>query len=372
MNDKREKHPYWIYKTVMGAPENLAENLEPGVRGKVEAVADTLVEMNPKTIYFAGTGSSYMAAFAQSFGFNMITGLPTAAAMTAELRVYANRQFGEGCVLVLNTTSGKSPLDVRMVEIAKSRGVYTIGITDIDGTPFAKAVDAVIIGPGGAKKEFPATRTYSSAIFRVLMLAVRVAQKRGSLYEANAYDTKLRRIPGVFRAFMDEYDKKMPGIVEALLGYDSYYVIGAGPNISTALEGAMALTQGTGKPAFGYDVVEYMHGPIQSLSEKACVIPVIAPGPFQENLVEFSKVARRIGAKIVTVGVDDPELPDDFDIRFIFPDIVPEVLTPIMYCAPFWLLSYYFSLKKGRNPDMLSMETDAFKASKLAELKLMM
>jgi glucosamine 6-phosphate synthetase-like amidotransferase/phosphosugar isomerase protein len=47
-------------------------------------------------------------------------------------------------------------------------------------------------------------------------------------------------------------------------------------------------------------------------------------------------------------------------------------LTPIIYCAPFWLLSYYFSLKTGRNPDTLSMEKDEFKASRLAELKKIM
>jgi glucosamine 6-phosphate synthetase-like amidotransferase/phosphosugar isomerase protein len=372
MNEKREKHPYWIYETVMGAPEVLAENLESRVLNQVDDVADKIVKLNPETIFFAGTGSSYMTAFAQSFGFNVITDLPATSSMTSELRVYANNQFKGNCVLVLNTHSGKSPLDIRMVEVAKSRGVFTVGVTDIEDTPFAKAVDATIIGSGGAKNEMPATRTYSSAIFRGLMLAIRYAQKKGSLYIASEYDEKIRRIPGLLRKFLDEYDKKVPGIVETLLGYNAYYVIGAGPNISTALEGAMALTQGTGMPSFGYDVVEYLHGPIQSLSKKGCVLSVIAPGPFRKQLVEFSKAAQKIGAKIVTVGVDDEDMPDGFDTRFVFPDVVPEILTPIIYCAPFWLLSYYFSLKTGRNPDTLSMEKDEFKASRLAELKKIM
>jgi len=372
MNTKRDKHPYWIYETIMGAPELLAENLEPHVLKQIDNVADKIVEMNPEAMYFAGTGSSYMAAFAQSFGFNLLTDQPASSFMTSGLRVYTHRQLKENCVLVLNTHSGKSPLDIRMVEVAQSRGVYTVGVTDIEGTPFAKSVDATIIGPGGAKKEMPATRTYSSAIFRVLLLAIRYAQKKGSLYFANEYDEKLRRIPEFLRKFLDEYDKKVPEIVETISGYNAYYVIGAGPNIATALEGAMALTQGTGMPSYGYDVVEYMHGPIQSLSKNCCVLSVIAPGPFRKQLVEFSKAAQKIGAKIVTVGVEDEDMPDGFDTRFIFPDAVPEVLTPIIYCAPFWLLSYYFSLRTGRNPDTLSMEKDEFKASGLTELKKMM
>jgi glucosamine--fructose-6-phosphate aminotransferase (isomerizing) len=256
-----------------------------------------------------------------------------------------------------------------MVEIAKSRGVFTIGVTDIEDTPFARSVDATIIGPGGAKNEMPATRTYSSAIFRVLMLAIRYAQKKGSLYYAHEYDERIRRIPELLRHFLDEYDKKVPAIVETLFGYNAYYIIGAGPNISTAMEGAMAVTQGTGKPSYGYDVVEYMHGPIQSLTNKCCIVSVVAPGPYRKQLVEFSKAAQKIGAKIVTVGLSDEEMPAVFDTRFVFPDTIPEILTPIIYCAPFWLLSYYFSLKTGRNPDTLSMGKDEFKASRLAELK---
>ena len=48
---------------------------------------------------------------------------------------------------------------------------------------------------------------------------------------------------------------------------------------------------------------------------------------------------------------------------------IPELLTPVLYCAPFWLLGYHFSLHYGLNPDTLSMEREVFQESGLSELK---
>jgi hypothetical protein len=57
------------------------------------------------------------------------------------------------------------------------------------------------------------------------------------------------------------------------------------------------------------------------------------------------------------------------ELGIAMPTGVPEIVTPVLYCAPFWLLGYHFSLHFGLNPDTLSMETETFKKSGLADLK---
>lgn len=369
MNGKREKHPFHIYETIMGAPEKLQCWLEKESLETVREVAEEIRKREPKRIFTAGTGSSYMAALSQACGFSEIAGIPASAYVTSELHAYTPKRFSEGDILLINTHSGKSPGDAEMVKIANSRGVFTVGITDIGGTPFADKVDMLLIGKDGPKKEMPATRTYSSAIFRTLLLAIECAKKQGSVERAREYERQMMLIPVMMRKQLDDLDKTAPEIVKKLRTNTAYFVISAGTNMSTAIEGAMGLTQGTGMPAAGYNVDEYMHGPVQSLTSGRCVVTVASPGPFHEKIWRFADVARNIGAAVLMLAPEGSDAIDHGDIRIALPKGIDEVLTPSLYCAPFWLIGYYFSLENGFNPDSLSMERDEFKNSGLADMK---
>jgi glucosamine 6-phosphate synthetase-like amidotransferase/phosphosugar isomerase protein len=369
MSERRNKHPFHIYETIMGAPEKLQEWLGDNSRAKIRSVAEEIRRLKPKKIFIAGTGGSYMAAMAESFAFNEIVGIPSSFFVTAELRAYPPLDFCAGNLLIINTHSGKSPGDVAMAELARERGVFTIGVTDIDGTPFTKSVDALLIGRDGPKFEMPATRTYSSAIFRTTLLAVECAKKQASLYRAREFERQLKLIPEMMRSHLDDLDKKASGVVDSIHGSSAYFIISAGTNMSTAIDGAMGMTQGTGMPTAGYHVDEYLHGPIQSLKKGRCVVTIASPGPFHEKLWRFAEVAKNIGAKVLMIAPEGSDAVGHGDVSVTLPSGIDELLTPPLYSAPFWLIGYYASLKNGLDPDTLSMELQEFKSSGLADMK---
>lgn len=370
MTAKRTHHPFHIYETIMNAPDVLSSWMhDEDARETIERVSEKIMCLQPHHIFITGTGSSYMASIAQSWAFNHIAHIPSTASVRSELMTYTPVHFTGNSVLILNTHSGKSPGDVEMIKFAHKRGAYTIGITDIPDSPFAKVVQDLIIGQEGPKYEMPSTRTYSSAIFRVLLLAVSCARRMVSAYSAREYEEKIRRIPDIMRAFLHAFDKQAQDIVGQLIEQKAFFIIGSGPNMSTAYEGAMGLTQGTGMPTAGYIVDEYMHGPIQSLTQGMCVVSIAAPGPFQRRIGKFTSTARNLGAKTIILAPEGSDVLTEGDIGIALPGGVPEVFTPVYYCAPFWLLGYYFSLEKKLDPDNLSMGKEIFKNSGLAELK---
>ncbi|KPJ86554.1 MAG: hypothetical protein AMS17_12010 [Spirochaetes bacterium DG_61] len=369
MQEAKNSHPFFIYETIFGAPKILSDWLKPECKRRIDHIAEHVIRLKPRHIFLSGTGSSYLAAIAQAYGFNKIAEVPSSAWIRSELMTYTPKHFNGNAVLVFNTHSGKSPGDVSMIEIAKERGVYTVGVTDIPDSPFAKAVDELLIGTDGPKREMPSTRTYSSAIFRVLQVAISCAGKIGSIANLNEYQITLEKIPGLMKSVLDDIDAKVDNLVNYLKGQRAFYVISAGPNMSTAYEGAMGLTQGTGMPAVGFNVDEYVNGPIQSLSSEDCVITIAPPGPLELKIGKCARTARSIGAKTVVVAPQKSETLKEGDISIPVPDGIPEVLTPVLYCAPFWLIGYYFSLSNGFDPDNLSMKKEAFKNSGLAELK---
>jgi glucosamine--fructose-6-phosphate aminotransferase (isomerizing) len=369
MQESRSSHPFFIYETIFGAPNILSDWLKPECKEKIDDIAERIIRLKPGHIFLSGTGSSYLAAIAQTYGFNRITGISASAWIRSELMTYTPHHFKETAVLFFNTHSGKSPGDVALIERAKERGVYTVGVTDVPDSAFAKSVDELLIGTDGPKKEMPSTRTYSSAIFRVLQVAISCAEKAGSLSHINEYQSAIERIPHLMKSLLDDVDPKANDIVNHVKSQRAFYVISAGPNMSTAYEGAMGLTQGTGKPAAGFNVDEYINGPIQSLSSEDCVIAVAPPGPFELRIGKCARIARSIGAKTVVIAPQKSESLHEGNISIPVPDGIPEVFTPVVYCVPFWLIGYYFSLRNGFDPDNLSMKNEAFKKSGLAELK---
>ena len=369
MSIVKDTHPFNIYNTIMGAPEKLQSWLRDECQTKVRTVAEKINEIGPRRLYMAGTGSSYMASISQAYSFSEIAGISSFAFITSELRTYMPKEFCEKDVLFINTHSGKSPGDVEMVRSAKARGVYTIGVTDIDGTEFAEEVDLLFIGNDGPKKEMPATRTYSSSMYRMNLLAIEFAKRKGFTDLAQKYERQMSLIPGMMKKLLGTLDSKAPEIVERLADHTAFFVVSAGTNISTAFEGAMGLTQGTGMPCAGFNVDEYMHGPVQSLQKNRCIVTVAPDGPFHEKIWRFADVARKIGATVLMMAPEGSSAVSHGDIIVELPRGLHELLTPPIFCAPFWLIGYHFSLKKGFNPDSLSMEKHEFKNSGLADMK---
>jgi glucosamine 6-phosphate synthetase-like amidotransferase/phosphosugar isomerase protein len=371
MSENRSGHPFWIYETIMRCGDVLASWREEKQQLKLEQLANTITEKQPKHIFLAGTGSSYLAAIAQSFGFNQLAGIPSSSWVTGELRSYPPPHFAKNALLILNTHSGKSPGDVKLVEQAKRHGIYTIGITDVCDSPFARDCDDLLIGQDGPKRELPSTRTYSSAIFRTLLLAVTCAEKSGSGRAIEGYRRALNQLPERMKEFLIRFDAKAKSLAATFDDRLAYVVVSSGPNMATAYEGAMGLTQGTGKPAAGYNVDEYLHGPIQSLGSGHCVVAVAPPGPFQEKIITFARCARSIGARVILITPEGSAPLEEEDVVVPMPGSIPEVITPVLYCAPFWLLGYYLSLRNCLDPDNLSMTRNSFKASGLRQLKIM-
>ena len=369
MKEKRTKHPYFIYETIMNTPEILSSWFEDANTKRIDSIAEQMVRFKPNNLFLSGTGSSYMASLAQSFVFNEIVKIPATAYVRSELMTYMPINFDKRSILFLNTHSGKSPGDEELIKIAKDRGLYTIGVSDNPDSPFAKTADSLLIGNDGIKKEMPATRTYSSAMFRVILLAISCARKLGFSKVADEYEEKARDIPVLMKKFLNEFESPIKQIARDLHEQSSFFIISSGPNMSTAYEGAMGLTQGTGLPTAGYNVDEYLHGPVQALSKEKCIISVAPQSPMQKRMGNFSKVARNIGAKTVMIAPSDSDVLHDAEINIPMPAGIPEIFTPVLYCAPFWLLGYYFSILNEFDPDTLSMEKENFKNSGLQELK---
>lgn len=358
--ERRMQHPYWIWDSMERTPAMLEACLKEPISSAVERVAARLSDLGVRRVFCTGTGSSGYASMVHACAFRELAGLQASWHVSSELSAYPPPDMATGAALVLASHSGRTLGDLRLVELARRKGAYTVGITDIAESPLAQAVDETIIGPGGPKPELPATRTYVAAMFRVLQLAAAVGRQSQSSGVARGFEEQLRSLPETMRVFFGSFATQASQWVAALSGVQRYFTIAAGPNMSTACEGALILLQSTDAGAQAFHVEEMLHGPIQALREDMCVIVVAAPGPLQQRILQSAEASALIGATAVILAPEDLTIAGAV-MRIAMPAGIAELLTPLLYIVPLWLIGYESALATGRDPDNLSRDRPEFK-----------
>ncbi len=361
--ETRTAHPYRIYESLQRIPTLLQECLEAGVTEQVRQVADRIIQKKIERLFLVGTGSSYFAAVAERFSFDAVARIPTHTYVTSVFQSYPPHNLGADSAVFFHSHSGKTEGDVNASDLARSCGAYTIGVTDIATSPLAQATEDVIIGPGGPKAELPATCTYSTALFRMIQLAAEIGKRTGDHAAAARMEQDLEEIPAKIETFMRQYEDQAKAVVKSLSGCSAFIVVGFGPNLPTADKSAMAFNQSAGIPTQGYELDNFIHGPIQALKPGMCVFIFAPSGPLQPKAFALSEACRVIGAKVVLLTPEDEKnIPSGLDHVIRLPGGVPDLLSPIAFMIPMWQTAYQFGLLgNGGHPDRLSMDQDAFK-----------
>jgi len=360
---RRTKHPYWIYESIQMIPAMLSECLSNDMKAQIANVIEEFGNRNINKIFFVGRGSSYFLTLSLNYLFHDLINIPTCSYLTNILELYHLDDLDENTAVFFHSTSGNSEGDKRVVDLAKGKGAYTVGVTDIVNSILAQSVDDVIIGPGGAKVELPATRTYATALFRMSLFAIELAKMRGMKQRAEAYEKVLMSMPAQLKKLMPLIENKAYDYIAILKECSAFFVLGYGPNLSTADETALAFGQCGGIPTMSFELENFIHGPIQFLTKDMGVIAFAPDGPLQNRMLRAVMAAKTIGAKTFVLTPSSMEEMPYADAVIRMPDGIPDVLSSLLYMVPMWQIAYEFGkIGHGGHADRLSMDKEEFKA----------
>lgn len=110
------------------------------------------------------------------------------------------------------------------------------------------------------------------------------------------------------------------------------YIIGSGPNIATAFQAALIMSESTKLCFNGMAMAQYDHGPKETAAG-SIVIQIIAKGPAYERSQKLADVIRDSGAHVFTV--EEPEAEENFSV--------------IHNTVPFNYMAYYLAEKLNIN-----------------------
>jgi glucosamine--fructose-6-phosphate aminotransferase (isomerizing) len=110
--------------------------------------------------------------------------------------------------------------------------------------------------------------------------------------------------------------------------YHCIYITGSGPNISTAFEASLILSESTKMCFTGLPMSQYDHGPKETASN-SIVIQIISKGKAYDRTKKLNKIIAGAGAHVITV--EEPEAEENFSV--------------IHNIVPFNFMAYFLATK---------------------------
>jgi len=367
----RHGHPYCMYEEIYSQPKMIAETISLN-KEKTGEIASKIVDMKPKRVFLIGCGTSFYAALSGRYALSNIAGITAEALPSFELLNYVPaKALKSACVISVSHT-GATRATVGATSFAKNNGSYTVSITAFSKSPIAEFSDEVIITPGGRDRAGPMTRSYITELVALHMLAIQSAKINPETADlGRSLETQITTLSGLVETFLKENDNHVQDIAEICHCRKIIFFLGAGPNWPTALEASLKVQEATRIYSCGFELEEVAHGP-RVLLDKDSVVVIIEPdGKALQRSLSVAKGLSELGALIIVLtSKGESELTEIANEKILMRGEIDELISPILYIVPLQLLTYYISIKKGLNPDVLRRDEQYIRSSKILSTRL--
>lgn len=328
-------------REIADQPEALTRTLDAlrPMRNDLRSIA-----ADRRVVLFVARGSSDNAAIYGRYLLEVHAGHPAGLAAPSVATHYRSSLNLSDALVVSVSQSGETQEIVETQAWAAAMGARTVAVTNDAASSLAAAADVALITQAGTEQAVPATKSYTSQLAAMAILAGALAP------DPTALDADLDRVPAEVarlienRAGIDEAADRLASTPESL-------VSGRGIVFGTALETALKLEETCLRPVRGLSYADLRHGPIAVVdAEHVAVLVSAGDGPMVAGMTELARDLRDRGAA-ATIGIGgDAGFAGAVDIAVAGPDL-PELVTPLALVVPAQLTVEVLARKLGLDPD---------------------
>jgi glucosamine--fructose-6-phosphate aminotransferase (isomerizing) len=239
------------------------------------------------------------------------------------------------------------------MKTARALGAKVLVVTNVMGAEATRAADGVLYTRAGLEVGVAATKTFVSQIAAMYLLALRLAELRGTLEPEvlTATISELKRIPHLIAELLERDVGGLIEIAKSTFQAEFFLYLGRHIGLPVAIEGALKLKEISYIATDAYAAGEMKHGPIALLDESTPVVVVANESPVLEKVISNIQEVRVRGARVIAVATEGDEqitLHADEIIRIPRTDWM---LAPILAVIPLQLLAYHIARLRGLNVD---------------------
>lgn len=330
-----------LHEEIFEQPGVLTKLIE-AEEDKAAQVAEEIRRHDVRFILIAARGSSDNAAIYGKYLFAALNRLPVALATPSLFTIYCSPPNLKDALVIGISQSGESIDIVEVVAKARRQGALTLAITNRAESPLAQAAEHVLPCHAGEERSVAATKTYTTQLVALALLAVALAGDKEKLATLKALPEAVERTLAL--------EEAVSAAAERYRYMETCIVIGRGYNYATAFEIALKLKELTYVVAEAYSPADFVHGPIAIVEHGFPVIVVAPSGQVFDDVYDLAETLHRREAELVVISDHDKALAlAKTPLRLSVP--VEEWLSPIICVIPGQLFAYHLTLARGYDPD---------------------
>ena len=302
-------------------------------------------------IYIVACGTSWHAALTGKFMIEEMSRIPVEVDVASEFR-YRDPIIDKNSLLIAITQSGETADTLAAIREAKSKKGKAFTICNVVGSTAARESDGIIYTHAGPEIGVAATKTFTSQLAALYLLAVYLGRGKGTVSQEDGRNRMdlLSQLPAMVEKVLEKSDR-IEEIAKAYFQYKDFLYLGRGPNYPIALEGALKLKEISYIHAEGYPAGEMKHGPIALIDDQMPLVVLITKNSVYDKVLSNIMEVKARGGKVIAFATEgDQDIAGRVDHVFYLPEF-DHLLMPVLLAVPLQLFAYHIAVIRGCDVD---------------------
>jgi glucosamine--fructose-6-phosphate aminotransferase (isomerizing) len=309
-----------------------------------------LIEVVDK-VYVVACGTAFHAGLVAKYAIEHMTRLPVEIDIASEFR-YRDPVLDANTLTLGISQSGETIDTLEAVRHARHQQSHVIAITNTVGSSIAREADGVLYQHAGPERGVAATKTFATQMVAMHLLALYLAQVRGTMYPAEiaAFVDLMAALPEqVGRALA--LDGQVRALADRFHQARDVLFVGRHTGYPAALEGALKLKEISYIHAEGYPAGELKHGPIALIEPGVPVVAIATDSHVYAKVLSNIQEVKARGAEVIAVATEGDEQITGLADHVLFVPRTHELLAPVVVTVPLQLLAYHIGKARGCDVD---------------------
>jgi glucosamine--fructose-6-phosphate aminotransferase (isomerizing) len=348
-------HRHHMQKEILEQPAALSATLAQGgatLSPQALGTRATAALGTAEAALILACGTSLHAGMVARHWLESLAGIPCSVEIASEYRYRESAPLPRTLVIAISQ-SGETADTLAAVQQARSLGHRPVlALCNVPESSLARAADAALFTRAGPEIGVASTKSFTTQLAALALLALTLAQRRGRLGAA-----RYRRALGALQALPEAVAAalrtapRMAAWAQRLARREHALFVGRGAHWPIALEGALKLKEITYIHAEAYAAGELKHGPLALVDAR---MPVIALAPHDALLAKLQSNLQEVrarGGELYVIAAADARLGDTEAMHVARTPAVDALVSPIVQTVPLQLLAYHAALARGTDVD---------------------
>jgi glucosamine--fructose-6-phosphate aminotransferase (isomerizing) len=357
-NAEKSGYPHFMLKEIHEQPTALQntysprKSTDPHDHGWLPITPEEAKALRKITIVACGT--AYHAGIYGKYAIEKLARVPVEVDIASEYR-YRSPMLHEHEIFIAISQSGETADTLAALREARRQNAKALVICNVVGSTIAREAgeENTLFTYAGPEIAVASTKAYSTQVETLLMIALALADMRGTLTakEIKALNAEIAALPAKAKRAV-ETEEQLVRIAAEKCKKGHVFFVGRGLDYALSMEAALKLKEVSYIFSEAYASGELKHGPIALLENGRLVVTAITQPELLDKSLSNVKEIKARDAQVMAICREDlkDRVAPEVDILVTIP-AGDDVVAPLLAIIPLQLFAYCMAVARGCDVD---------------------